>query len=384
MPITKKKEPIVKVFQVRPDEFEEIQWLWYPYIPAGNATMVFGPGGLGKTTVCCDLAARVTTGQPLPGQEHGLPPQKVLMLSAEDDAKAVLAPRLMNAGADLEKIYFGESAFIIEKQSLKELKEILVEFAVAVVFLDPVVSFMGGKRDMNKMNEVRSFTGPLQDLARETGVSIITVHHSRKGGEGHGYEHSAGSADFINGVRSAIYIHEGNSGEKLFEHVKANLGPKGDAIQFDTEFGLVQWGEVVHVNQMRQRGGRAAQQARSFLQTILAAGPVHSTEVEAMAKDEGINLRTLNRAKRGVAESFATRHNGKMTWFWRLKEKPRDETAVQNVDPKRQGPVPDAGGGDDQLPMDTGKGTRAGGDDRAVERSGPEVGSSEWLKAKGI
>src|SRR5687768_16619792 len=82
----------------------EVTWLWYPYIPIGTITAMFGRGGAGKTHITCDIASRLSRGDPLPDQQTNKIPQKVLMLSAEDDYRKVLVPRLIAMNADLKNI----------------------------------------------------------------------------------------------------------------------------------------------------------------------------------------------------------------------------------------------------------------------------------------
>ena len=43
-------------------EAEEVQWLWYPYIPFSKLTILQGDPGCGKTMVALDLAARLSSG----------------------------------------------------------------------------------------------------------------------------------------------------------------------------------------------------------------------------------------------------------------------------------------------------------------------------------
>ena len=47
-------------------EAEEVQWLWYPYIPFGKLTLIHGESGDGKSTFALNLAALLTRGDPLP------------------------------------------------------------------------------------------------------------------------------------------------------------------------------------------------------------------------------------------------------------------------------------------------------------------------------
>src|SRR5688572_14680836 len=73
---------------------EDLRWVWYPYIPAGKLTMLEGDPGLGKSWISCDIAARLSNGEPFPGEDRHRPPEKVLMLSAEDGLGETIQPRL--------------------------------------------------------------------------------------------------------------------------------------------------------------------------------------------------------------------------------------------------------------------------------------------------
>ena len=50
-------------------EARKVDWLWYPYIPYGKVSIVQGDPGEGKTTFILRLAALLTKGEPLPGEE---------------------------------------------------------------------------------------------------------------------------------------------------------------------------------------------------------------------------------------------------------------------------------------------------------------------------
>ena len=60
---------------------QEVEWLWYPYIPFGRITVIQGDPGEGKTTFMLQLAARLSTGQSFPESITILPPYNVIWLS---------------------------------------------------------------------------------------------------------------------------------------------------------------------------------------------------------------------------------------------------------------------------------------------------------------
>lgn len=301
----------------------EMRWLWYPYIPYNAATLLFGPGGYGKSHITVDIAARLTTGTPLPGQLEGGKPQKVLMLSAEDDFDVVLVPRLMKAGANLDKIAFPKEPFSLNGDGLRGLEAYIHQFGATIVFIDPIVRYMGGKVDMNKANEVREFMGALHEMAMAKQTSIIIVGHSRKSrmdDTNDDPERAMGSADFNNAVRSTLFVTKLSDGVRAMKHVKSNYAPLGKPIAFEFGEAGFRWtgvvddedGSVVPVRE--QKHGTQVK----WLKGVLASGPITAKSVEAEAKKFGISTRTLNRLKPGLAESFMRVVDGKPVWYWKL------------------------------------------------------------------
>src|SRR5436189_5394290 len=76
---------------------DAVDWLWKPVIPVGAVTIVAGAGGCTKTSLLCDVAAKVSRGL-LPGdfEEQNL---KTLYLSKEDSAATSLVPKMTVAHA---------------------------------------------------------------------------------------------------------------------------------------------------------------------------------------------------------------------------------------------------------------------------------------------
>ena len=78
---------------------QEVDWLWYPYIPRGKITIMQGDPGEGKTTLALQIAALVTRGYMFGNTEKQLPGM-VMIQTAEDGIRDTIIPRLNKSGAD--------------------------------------------------------------------------------------------------------------------------------------------------------------------------------------------------------------------------------------------------------------------------------------------
>jgi hypothetical protein len=82
---------------------EATRWLWDGRIPLGTVTLRVGREKLGKSTLCVELAARLSRGE-LEGDLAGTPIDS-LLVSYEDSSSRTIKPQLMAAGADLGRVH---------------------------------------------------------------------------------------------------------------------------------------------------------------------------------------------------------------------------------------------------------------------------------------
>ena len=91
---------LIRMSDIQP---EEVQWLWYPYIPLGKLTVIQGDPGEGKTTFVLAVIAALTKGEALPEREP-LDPVNILYQTAEDGLADTIRPRLDALGADGSRV----------------------------------------------------------------------------------------------------------------------------------------------------------------------------------------------------------------------------------------------------------------------------------------
>lgn len=311
----KEKHFLITLDTVTP---EPIKWLWYPYIPMGTVTALYGRGGMGKSFITCDIAARLSRGAPLPDQDDvERREQRVMMLSAEDDYTKVLTPRMISLNANLANIAVPNKPFILDEKGIEEISEWMRDFTATVLFIDPIVYYAGGKMDINKSNEVRSMMEKLKNAAEQSDSAVIIVGHVRKSQDGTDADQMMGSADWINAARSALWATKTNDGTRILKHAKTNYGMMGPARAYTIDENGFQWGSVYDENNLPGSSpAKGREKAVAFLKELLQHGPVRASEVMKLAQDENIAPATLNRAKVGVAESYYS--TGQKAMCWRL------------------------------------------------------------------
>src|SRR5205085_10467784 len=84
-------------------ETQEVHWLWQKRIPLGKITLLDGDPGMGKSMLAINLAARVSSGLPMPDGTPG-PQGGVIVIAPEDGAADTPRPRLEAAGGHPSRV----------------------------------------------------------------------------------------------------------------------------------------------------------------------------------------------------------------------------------------------------------------------------------------
>lgn len=300
-------------------EAKEVKWLWQPYVPCGMVTLLEGDPGLGKSWITLAIAKELSVGGRLPGSGV-LPPQNTLFFNAEDSLEYTIAPRLKSLGADTDKVFFWNKVAPITPKGLEDMKGFMATCAVGMVFIDPIVAYLGAKMDMNKANEVREIMAGLAGVARDTGAAIIVVRHLKKShAEGKSIYAGLGSIDFAAAVRSILQVTQTKAGDTVIQHVKSNVAPKGPALsyQLDPVAGTFSWGDFYNgpVEPAKvSNTPKALNKAVEFLKEVLADNPrIPATDIFMMADGLGISEKTIRRAK---AELKVGSVQEEGAWYW--------------------------------------------------------------------
>ncbi len=177
-----------------------IRWAWQGRLAFGYLSLWSGESSLGKSTFSCSLFAAVTRGT-LEGHLHG-EPANVLIVASEDAREDMWVPRLIAAGADLDRIQFQNQVRGWDlRDGLKLTEQALDEGAAKVVFVDSVLEVLPearGGENVNSPTFIRRALGPFADLFKARQVAGLMSTHPPK---------SKGSTFADNVIASAAFVH---------------------------------------------------------------------------------------------------------------------------------------------------------------------------------
>ena len=229
-------------------EPKPVEFLWNPYLPIGEVTMVMAAGGVGKTFALCGIAAEMSRGRrPLNGLDS-FEPVHTLFVSAEDRA-SVLRERLEKSGADLGFIHILDDAasvgLSLAADSGQELCGLIQATGARLVVLDPLHAFIGDI-DINRVTAVRPVMHALAAVAKAADCSIVIVSHvSKRQSDGNANNMAIGSVDLVNACRSVLRIAGDETGQnpnrRVLVQMKSNYAAYGASIAYEIADDGMRW-----------------------------------------------------------------------------------------------------------------------------------------------
>lgn len=210
-----------------------VEWVWQGWLPKGMLVVLEGDPSLGKSTLCADIAMRITTCTPFPGTSTKPSCGGVLFLSAEDDPGRITVPRMRAAGADLSKVYFWE-VHPTFPQKLAELESIIEQLGIVLVVLDPLLAFLSDDVDSYKDQNIRQVLSPLSKMAERTGACVLMIRHLTKQAAGVSQMYrGSGSIAIVAASRVCLFMmQDPDSDDRIIGQVKNNLAPKQPSWSF--------------------------------------------------------------------------------------------------------------------------------------------------------
>jgi hypothetical protein len=316
---------------------ERARWLWRDRFPLRGLAVAAGEKGLGKSLLTnAHTVAAITRGT-LDGELFGTAAD-VLIVSAEDDWRSIIKPRLIAHGADLDRVHRVEvhdangASILTLPDDVAALEARIVELraagrVVAMLVVDPVGAFIPEGTNTNGDAPVRRILAPLAALADRQDVAVVAVMHLNKDESKRLLQRVSGAGAFVNAARSVLAMvrdpddPDGEQGtRRLIVHVATNWGHYAptlashvEAREVDTDDGdrteigyLIVDGEssatVDDVQRARDDNDDPAD-TEEAIGVALAGGPRPSREIKAQLKAElGCSVATIKRAAKRLAD----------------------------------------------------------------------------------
>ena len=320
------KPETVKIIRMSDVELTPVDWLWKPYLPFGKLSVLQGNPGEGKTYFAMHLAAACTNGKLLPNMER-MEPFNVIYQTAEDGLGDTVKPRLIEAGADLDRVLVIDDSDVQLTLSDERIEKAIIENNARLVIIDPIQAYLGADVDMNRANEVRPIFMRLGQVAQRTDCAILLIGHLNKAAGMQSLQRGLGSIDIAAAVRSVMFIgklkHDPTM--RILTHEKSSLAPPGASLAFSLgdESGFRWVGEYdITTDEMlsgiEPQRETKTQQAKDLICTLLAGGKqVLSEDIDKAALERDIPGRTVRDAKRELGDALKSKIvEGRKKVFW--------------------------------------------------------------------
>ena len=320
------KPETVKIIRMSDVELTPVDWLWKPYLPFGKLSVLQGNPGEGKTYFAMHLAAACTNGKLLPNMER-MEPFNVIYQTAEDGLGDTVKPRLIEAGADLDRVLVIDDSDVQLTLSDERIEKAIIENNARLVIIDPIQAYLGADVDMNRANEVRPIFMRLGQVAQRTGCAILLIGHLNKAAGMQSLQRGLGSIDIAAAVRSVMFIgklkHDPTM--RILTHEKSSLAPPGVSLAFSLgDEGGFRWVGEYDITADEMLSGiepqreTKTQQAKDLICTLLAGGKqVLSEDIDKAALERGIPGRTVRDAKRELGDALKSKIvEGRKKVFW--------------------------------------------------------------------
>lgn len=286
--------------------------------------------GKGKSTVASSWAARET-------RNGGT----VMWIGTEESREQAIVPRLMAAGADMDRVVFVDvqtdlgTGALVFPLDLRAIEQVIRDHHVTMVFLDPAKAVVPPGFSGNDDIAVRQYLEPIAAMADRSKVTIIGLAHFGKREGADSGQLMLGSVAWSQVARCVLSIAENpDSGSRVLTNTKANYAGTDRSVEFrivntivqtddgPTEIGSVEWlGDTtldardLLAGLDDDAGERTA--AEHWLQDYLTAnGPTASKVIKTEAGKEKISEATLKRAKKKLAiEDRSSGFPRTSTWY---------------------------------------------------------------------
>jgi len=252
-------------------------WIAKGYFMRGAVSVFSGPGSAGKSSLMVAYASALSLGVSF-NRMTPTHPMRVVSYNVEDDLDeqrrriSAICRQLGRTPAEVMKnlalvgpsttgallSFDHQFGVLANTQAMNELEEFISEYKPDVVMLDPFVELHAAEENDN--TAVRAVMARLRGIASTHQLSLVLLHHSRKGAASPGDPDSLrGASSIVGAARIALTLNVMTEVEATdlgipadhrrdyfrLDGAKSNYAPIGDAEWFERQEYLLENGDGV-------------------------------------------------------------------------------------------------------------------------------------------
>jgi AAA domain len=217
-----------------------VDWLWQDRIPLAALTLLEGDPGIGKSLLALDLAARVSSGRPMPDGTPGKQ-GKVVLVAPHDSASRTIIPRLRAAGGNPSQVFLLTSVLDVDPKNGQLfyhpfslpgdehfLENIITRTEAVLVIIDTL--------DICQPHQRQRALPRLVDLADRTGCAFVLTRPRTTSRSGQDAPiHSTAPLDLRAFVSSSLLIapYPGDSEQRFLITTRHPLAPQPKTLYYE-------------------------------------------------------------------------------------------------------------------------------------------------------
>jgi KaiC/GvpD/RAD55 family RecA-like ATPase len=196
-----------------------IDWVVRGFVPTGELVLLYGKGGIGKSSFGSWLAYEVSR------------QNKTFAFMGTEETSARFYGRAVLAGADRRKCFeIINAGQMVFPRDAQDLRTMVLESQIDFLYMDSIYTHFMHQEGQNEAVRARSALAPLAEIAHETGCTILGVFHTNKAG------HYLGSVEMENVARCVLEAKRKPREDTMTISVtKTNLYNPGTKMRFKGE-----------------------------------------------------------------------------------------------------------------------------------------------------
>ncbi len=284
----------------------ETTWFWRKHLPAGLPCMLNGREGVGKTSICLQIAKEALETYP-----EGL----IIWLACEGFVADTIT-KMKEIGLTSERFLVArksDKGFRFNLMSTADIAEIREFFQtldqpLLAVFVD---SLRGATALDDNESRMRI---PMQALnsivCDEHRAALVYIHHFKKGNAGDLLDKSAGTTAITAAVRVVLSVERKSGFVRTLKQAKSNVS--GNA----PELTIVKMGDKIVISDAEQSDASQANRAEEFLVNLFKdTQDWLAKDIYAEGEKVGISVFALKIAKKTLGIN-ASKKGPQEPWVW--------------------------------------------------------------------